>query len=326
MIVVMGVTGAGKSYLVNQLAGREVVKEGAQLDSCTQECQLVPIDIGNSKLMVMDTPGFDDTERPDSEILSEIALKLSAQYELGIELKGIVYIHRITDNRYTRSSVKTFEVFKKIVGAEALKNVLLVTSRWHEIDQGTGAERERQLKDKFWAYMIGHGSNISRFHGDRSSAVSLVSQLLCQDTVVLQLQRELVDEGKLLDDTAAGTYVSDGLEKLKKQYQEDLASLERLKQDLLDQDAAMKRQLRKDWEAETEKLQQLQQQQVSLQRAVGSEVHREIEQKKSRLSKGLPIIPAAVSILAAIVGIPPGVTEIFTGWFADLIPGFDFSF
>ena len=34
MIVVMGVTGAGKSYFVNQLAGRNVVEEGANLDSC----------------------------------------------------------------------------------------------------------------------------------------------------------------------------------------------------------------------------------------------------------------------------------------------------
>lgn len=34
MIVVMGVTGAGKSHFINQLAGKEVVKEGSTLDSC----------------------------------------------------------------------------------------------------------------------------------------------------------------------------------------------------------------------------------------------------------------------------------------------------
>lgn len=34
MIVVMGVTGAGKSYFINQLAGKEIVKEGSTLDSC----------------------------------------------------------------------------------------------------------------------------------------------------------------------------------------------------------------------------------------------------------------------------------------------------
>lgn len=34
MIVVMGVTGAGKSYFINQLAGQEVAQEGSDLDSC----------------------------------------------------------------------------------------------------------------------------------------------------------------------------------------------------------------------------------------------------------------------------------------------------
>jgi ABC-type uncharacterized transport system ATPase component len=34
MVVVMGVTGAGKSYFINQLAGKEVVQEGSYLDSC----------------------------------------------------------------------------------------------------------------------------------------------------------------------------------------------------------------------------------------------------------------------------------------------------
>lgn len=34
MIVVMGVTGSGKSYLINKLAGEEVVPEGKDLDSC----------------------------------------------------------------------------------------------------------------------------------------------------------------------------------------------------------------------------------------------------------------------------------------------------
>jgi predicted GTPase len=34
MILVMGVTGAGKSYFINQLAGSKVVEEGDSLDSC----------------------------------------------------------------------------------------------------------------------------------------------------------------------------------------------------------------------------------------------------------------------------------------------------
>ena len=34
MILVMGVTGAGKSYFINQLAGKKLVQEGPDLESC----------------------------------------------------------------------------------------------------------------------------------------------------------------------------------------------------------------------------------------------------------------------------------------------------
>jgi hypothetical protein len=44
----------------------------------------VPASIGKSKVLLIDTPGFDDTMRTDSEILTEIARILPAQYELGV--------------------------------------------------------------------------------------------------------------------------------------------------------------------------------------------------------------------------------------------------
>jgi hypothetical protein len=283
---------------------------------------MIPVPIGGSTAWLIDTPGFDDTKRTDSEILSEIACILSAQYALGVQLKGIIYIHRITDVRYNRTAVKTFEIFKKICGQEALENVLLVTSRWDGIDEAKGADRERELKEKFWAYMVDRGSNMSRFHGDRDSAISLVSQLLVRDEVVLQLQKELVDEGKDLNATVAGSYVDDNLEKLKQQVKDELASIEKLKQDLLENDRAMRRRAQLDWEQESARLKVLQNQQVSLQRPVGTEVCREVERKKSGLSSGLtkvvPFIPVAISILASFCGIPPGLTEIFTGWMADV--------
>jgi flagellar biosynthesis GTPase FlhF len=274
---------------------------------------------------LIDTPGFDDTTRTDAEILTEIAQVLAAQYQLGVQLKGIIYIHRITDIRYSRSSVKTFEIFKKVCGDTALKNVLLITSRWNEVKQSTGADRERQLKEKFWAYMLARGSNMSRFHGDRDSAISLISQLLCKDDVVLELQKELVDQGKRLDETVAGSYVSDTLDKLKEKYEEELASLERLKRDLLENEQSMKRQIQKDWEAEQARLRQVREEKQALQRPIGSEVRQQIQTKKSGLSKVLPFLPMALGILGSFVGIPPEFTAVLTSWFGDL-GNLDFGF
>jgi predicted GTPase len=42
MILVMGVTGAGKSYLINRMAGSEVVAESSLLDSCKSLNSVIP--------------------------------------------------------------------------------------------------------------------------------------------------------------------------------------------------------------------------------------------------------------------------------------------
>lgn len=280
---------------------------------------MVPANIGNSKVMLIDTPGFDDPDRPDADILSDIARVLAAQYNLGFELKGIIYIHRITDVRYAGSSIKTFEIFKRICGEEALKNVLLVTSRWNEVDEATGADRERELRERIWAYMLGRGSCMSRFHGDRSSAVTLASQLLIKDPVVLRLQHEMIDEGKNLNDTTAGSFVDDGLTKLREEYLGKIEALENLKRELKESDRVMKRQMQAEWERERARLRKTEEQQVSLRRDVYEEVKTEIQDKTKTKPRGLrrliSWIPASLSLLGMFVGIPPGSIELLSEWF-----------
>jgi hypothetical protein len=237
---------------------------------------------------LIDTPGFDDTWRSDSEILTEIAGFLSTQYQLGMELKGVIYIHRITDARYSQSAAKTFEIVQKICGERAWQNVLLVTSLWTEVNPEMGAGREFELKTYIWDYMLARGSIMSRFYGDRDSAIALVIRLLCKNPIVLELQKELVDEGKRLDETSAGLYINDNLEKLKKRYEQDLASLEKLRRELLKSDPAMNPMIQRDLEDELARLRQAQEQQVSLQRPVSSEVCQEISainDMKSRIMK-----------------------------------------
>lgn len=350
MILVMGVTGSGKSHFINTLAGRAIVEEGDRLDSCkpllgkllswcivdinslqhpagTQLCQMVPVDIGNTHTFLIDTPGFDDTTRPDSEILSEIADILTIQYESGMKLKGIIYLHRITDIRYGRSAVRTFDIFRRLCGDEALKNVLLVTSRWSEVQESLGASRECDLRDRFWAYMLRRGSHMSRFHGDRDSAIGLVSQLLVKGDCILDLQREISEQGKSLDQTNAGFYVNDNLEKLKAQCKEELESLESLRMQLLQDELEMRRQVQRDWEAQKAKLEAAEQQQGMLQHNVAGNVRSKVHRMKSRLAKAsrlVSFIPPVIEILGMFVGIPPGVPSMIAAMFNISSASFSF--
>jgi hypothetical protein len=276
----------------------------------------------------VDTPGFDDSKRSDSEILAEISRLLAFQYETGLSLKGVIYLHRITDIRYQGSSVKTLNVFQKICGKNAMKNVMLVTTRWNEVEESIGANRERELRDQFWKYMLSNGSTMMRYHGDHDSAVAIASQLLNKSTIILDLQRELVDEKKPLVSTAAGSLVNDNIEDLKARYEQELAALEKLRRDLLESDREMKREIQKDWAREQQKLEQARSQQVSLQRKIGNEVYQEIRQetqKRSKLGMFLPLLPTILDLLGSFVGISPGAFSIFSSWFSDSNLGGSFT-
>lgn len=153
----------------------------------------------------MDTPGFDDTKRSDAEILEQIVEFLCAQYKLGIPLKGIIYMHRITDNKMSGSAQRYFDMFMRLCGDRNLENVVLLTTMWSELrDRGKGLERERELRRDFWSTMEKRGSTIRQFDGSRSMAEAFVCRLMRKQDIVLDIQEELVDQGKRLDQTKAG--------------------------------------------------------------------------------------------------------------------------
>lgn len=207
MIMVMGVTGSGKSYFINKLR-KDAVLEGSGLNSETRECQVVRLKIGDTYIAVVDTPGFDDTKRSDTEILDQITQFLVTQYLLGISLKGIIYFHRITDNKMQGSALRYFRMFQSLCGDHALGNVVLVTTMWNQLkDRALGLRRDQQLRDEFWSLMEDKGSCITSFDGSAEMAETIVYMLLDKPSIVLDIQREVVDEGRRLGKTSAGRLI-----------------------------------------------------------------------------------------------------------------------
>jgi len=287
-------------------------------NSGTSVCQGVPTEIGNSKVLLIDTPGFDDSQRSDTEILTAIAKMLAAQYKLGVSLKGVIYLHRITDNRYQGSSVKTLNIFKEICGESSLKNVILASTRWDKVTESEGASRENRLREHFWSYMISHGSTMTRYYGDRDSAVGMVSQLLGSGNIVLDLQRQLVDEGRTLEQTSAGAVINGDLAE---SIASSKAEIESLKRQLHQSNAAMMERVEDDRRQQEVALYQAESDQVRLQADIAAEVRDEInvemaraKKKSSKLGLILPLLPTALSILGMFVGISPSMTSFFGSW------------
>ena len=278
------------------------------------------MNIGRSKTLFIDTPGFDDSARTDSDILTEISRILAAQYQAGVSLKGVIYLHRITDVRYQGSSVKTLNIFKKICGPLALKNVLLVTTRWNEVDEGLGASREKELRESFWAYMLNKGSTMTRFYGNKDCATAIASQLVSKRGIVLEIQRELVDEGKNLKNTVAGSFVQEDIMKMKARYEKEMNDLDALRQTLRDSDRAVRRQVQQDWAREQQRLQTAQEDEERLRRDIAAEVREEIQQKttEKKSSSVWKMIPLLPSILITAWATMKAFMARMSGWIRSL--------
>ncbi|KAF6821449.1 hypothetical protein CPLU01_12479 [Colletotrichum plurivorum] len=233
----MGITGAGKSTFISHCTKKEV-PVGHSLQSCTQQVSLYPVDYAPNRIVwLVDTPGFDDENRNDTDVLKEIAAWFTESYKHDVKLHGIIYLHRITDIRMTGSGMRNLSMFRKLCGPDALEHVVLATAMWENEKPQMANEREEMLRTKseYWGDMIANGSTMLRHENNRQSAMRLIDHFVNKPaevaTTVLDLQKEMVDESKTLAMTGAGQSVDGGLLKQSERYERILADLQ---QDLAD--------------------------------------------------------------------------------------------
>ncbi|KDR73929.1 hypothetical protein GALMADRAFT_227653 [Galerina marginata CBS 339.88] len=92
-------------------------------------------------------------------------------------------------------------------GEEAAPVVWYVTTTWDEVDVLVGEEREDYFKRELWKQMLTDGASTARFHNTPESAWGIIDDILHKvpvQSVALQLQKELIEFKKTLEDTKAG--------------------------------------------------------------------------------------------------------------------------
>lgn len=193
--------------------------------------------------MLVDTPGFNDTYRSDTDILRSLVNWVKGSYN-EMQLSGIIYLHSISEPRMTGSSLQNLRMFRKLCGDGSLKNVILATTKWGIPPNSDELTREQDLcsNDDFWRLMIKDGSLVRRFEYTEGSAQCLVEEILRtgKERFTPKIQHEVVELGKKLSDTDAGASIDEALVELAKKYQEDLKAL------MEEQDRALRKRKRTD--------------------------------------------------------------------------------
>ena len=228
----MGVTGAGKSQFVQLCSESRSIKIGHSLRSCTQDVGEHSFLYQEKRIHLIDTPGFDDTNRTDREVLDEIARWFGTAYKANIQLTGILYLHRVTEPRMAGTAFNNLRMFKKLCGENFYPRVSLCTTFWDTVHRKDAERREAELieTDEFWGRMFERGSKVYRHSGDRNSAIDILKSIIRHRKdekernapSYVRVQREMAEENKTLDETSAGQEVNAKILEERKKFENEL--------------------------------------------------------------------------------------------------------
>lgn len=140
-----------------------------------------------------------------------------------MQLSGLLYLHRIMDVRFGGAAGRNLRMFRKLCGEDNMASVVLATTFWKTPITASEEQREEQLKTQFWAPLISKGSRVVRQDRDRQSGIEIIESIVNRrHRVVLSIQHELVDQGKTVADTLAGTEVLAEMAALKQKHEKEI--------------------------------------------------------------------------------------------------------
>ncbi|KAK4208099.1 P-loop containing nucleoside triphosphate hydrolase protein [Rhypophila decipiens] len=233
LIAVIGVTGAGKTSFISRATGRQDLLIGYDIDSCTQQVIPVTYSINGRTVTLIDTPGFDDSQRSELSILQLVADYMERTYAEGKLLSGIIMMQPLNETRLTGSERTRTTLFKKLLGEDAYQRVVIAPTMWDHLDDNTARLREsqRMQREDVWGDMVSRGAVVVRHSDAVQSATDIVHRFLAFDTTVeLLVQRELTQNGGQLALTSAGKHLDQNMaatiQKLTQQVEQLQGSIE----------------------------------------------------------------------------------------------------
>ena len=188
-----------------------------------------------------------------SERVSEV-LNPEIRYEKGSKLAGVIYIHRISDNRFTGISGRNFRMFRELCGESSLKNVVLVTNMWSKVPTDVGKAREKELASIFLKPALDKGAQMMCHHDTEQSAHDVIRHIMGNHPIALQIQRELVDERKDIANTTAAEAINVELTEEIKQHE---AALNQMREEMMRSLEEKHEKARQVLEEETRSLQEV---------------------------------------------------------------------
>jgi hypothetical protein len=117
-LYLIGLTGQGKSRLGNKLSGKKEFIESAGCDSCTKIIKKV---IGKFDIEIVDTPGLDDTDNDDKNIIASIFKDIKEN-----KPNVLAFVQNASNKRFVESSKKAVEEICKMFDSKSVWNNIVI--------------------------------------------------------------------------------------------------------------------------------------------------------------------------------------------------------
>ncbi|PPQ74629.1 hypothetical protein CVT24_004177 [Panaeolus cyanescens] len=177
IILLIGATGSGKSNFLDHLTppnAKKRAKESLSARSSTFEiAKIQHPEIPNTRLVIIDTPGWDDYTPTPSDID-----KVMRGITLSYPLDAILFFHSISVNRAPPISTQTALAIKSLAHRKQSKRGTFVTTMWDTTNEERAYAREDTLRDRTWKEVIEQCSfTATRFHNTTESAWNIIDAI-----------------------------------------------------------------------------------------------------------------------------------------------------